>query len=137
MERDQLYIFYLDAMKKFFKDKRVIVVVLAIVLVLLFLNFNQRMILLSRLRNQEKDQNQKYIQLEATRDALKTELAYAYSDEAVESWARQEGRMIHEGDVPIVLIPVSNPVPTSIPKQEAIVDEIKKWEIWQELFFGE
>lgn len=124
-------------MKKIFKDKRVIVVVVAIVLVMLLLNFNQRMVLLSRLRDQEKDLTQKYAQLEATRDTLKTELAYANSDEAVEAWARQEGGMIQQGDIPIVLLPASNAVPTSVPTPESIIDEIEKWEIWQELFFGE
>jgi cell division protein FtsB len=124
-------------MKKIFKDKRVIVVVVAIVLVMLLLNFNQRMVLLSRLRDQENDLTQKYAQLEATRDTLKTELAYANSDEAVEAWARQEGGMIQQGDIPIVLLPASNAVPTSVPTPESFIDEIEKWEIWQELFFGE
>jgi len=124
-------------MKKIFKDKRVIVVVVAIVLVMLLLNFNQRMVLLSRLRDQENDLTQKYAQLEATRDTLKTELAYANSDEAVEAWARQEGGMIQQGDIPIVLLPASNAVPTSVPTLESFIDEIEKWEIWQELFFGE
>ena len=132
-----MIIFCLDIMKKIFKDKRVIVVVVAIVLVMLLLNFNQRMVLLSRLRDQENDLTQKYAQLEATRDTLKTELAYANSDEAVEAWARQEGGMIQQGDIPIVLLPASNAVPTSVPTPESFIDEIEKWEIWQELFFGE
>jgi len=124
-------------MKKILKDKRVIVIGLVIIFVLLLMDFNQRMVLLSRLRDQEKDLTQKYAQLEATRDTLKTELAYANSDEAVEGWARQEGGMIQEGDVPIVLLPHANAVPTTAPSQEAIIDEIEKWEIWQALFFGE
>ncbi len=123
-------------MKKILKDKRVIVIILAIVLVLLFMDFNQRMVLLSKLRSQEKDLTQKYAQLESTRDALKTELAYAKSDQAVEEWAREEGGMIQSGDIPIVLLPPSNPIPIKPTPQEAVVDEIEKWEIWQELFFG-
>ena len=123
-------------MKKLLKDKRIVVVVLVIVLVLLLIDFNQRMVLLSRLREQEKDLRQRYTLLEATRDTLKTEIANAESEKSVEKWAREEGMMIQEGDVPIVLLPPSAPIPTEDLRPPRIVDEVQKWEIWQELFFG-
>ncbi len=123
-------------MKKILKDKRFIVVIALIILVLLFLNFNQRMVLLSKLRGQQKQLTQEYAQLEATRFALQTEIAYAKSDDAVEEWARQEAGMVQEGDVPIVLLPPSDPVPTPTSQLEVVVDEVKEWEIWWELFFG-
>jgi len=124
-------------MKKILKDKRIIVVIAVVILVLLFLNFNQRMVLLSKLRGQKKELEQEVAQLEATHAALQTEIAYAQSDEAVEEWAREEASMIQEGDVPIVILPPSELVPTQISQPETIVDEIKKWEIWWELFFGD
>ncbi len=124
-------------MKKILKDKRVIVVVVVIVLVLLLMDFNQRMVLLSRLRSQEKVLTEEFASLVATRDALKTELAYADSDEAVEKWAREEAGMIQEGDIPIVLLPPATPVATEPPPRAEAVDEIQTWEIWQELFFGD
>jgi cell division protein FtsB len=124
-------------MKKILKDKRVIVVVLVSVLVLLLMDFNQRMVLLSRLRSQEKELTQEYDQLVATRDTLKTELTYAYSDEAVEEWAREEAGMIQEGDIPIVLLPPTEPVATELSQKTEEVNEIETWDIWQELFFGE
>jgi hypothetical protein len=74
--------------------------------------------------------------LEATRSALETEIAYAKSDDAVEEWARQEAGMVQEGDVPIVLLPPEEPIPTPTNQPEVVVDEIEKWEIWWELFFG-
>jgi len=123
-------------MKKILKDKRFIVVIALIILVLLFLNFNQRMVLLSKLRGQQKQLTQEYAQLEATRFALQTEIAYAQSDDAVEEWARQEAGMVQEGDVPIVLLPPSDPIPTPTSQLEVVVDEVKEWEIWWELFFG-
>lgn len=123
--------------KKILKDKRVIVTVLAIVLVLLLVDFNQRMSLLTRLRGQEKMLTERYAQLESTRMALENELVYIQSDEAVERWAREEAMMIQEGDVPIILLPPADPVPTQAPSQPVIIEEIKKWQIWQELFFGE
>jgi cell division protein FtsB len=124
-------------MKKIFKDKRVLVVVVVIILVLLLMDFNQRMVLLTKLRGQEKDMAQKYSNLVATRDALQTEIAFANSDEAVEKWAREEAGMIQEGDIPIVLLPPDTPVATSPQPQEEEVNDIKPADIWRELFFGD
>lgn len=124
-------------MKKILKDKRILVIAVIIILVILFLDFNQRMILLSKLRGQERQLTQEYGQLVATANALKTEIANADSDQAVEEWAREEAGMIQDGDVPIVLLPPSKtivPTPTS---SSVIVDEVETWEIWQELFFGD
>ena len=124
-------------MKKILKDKRIIVVALVIILVFLLVDFNQRMVLLSRLRSQEKSLMQKYSQLESTRIALETQIAFANSDQAVEKWAREEAGMAQEGDIPIVLLPPSSPISTPIPESTSVVDKVEKWQIWQELFFGE
>mgnify|MGYP001086320642 CR=1 FL=1 len=124
-------------MKKILKDKRVIVVALVVILVLLLMDFNQRMVLLTRMRSQEEVLEQEYSQLQSTRDALETQIAFANSDLAVEKWAREEGGMVQEGDIPIILLPPSDPVPTKAPEQTTIVDEVEKWQIWQELFFGD
>jgi cell division protein FtsB len=124
-------------MKKILKDKRVIVVALVVILVLLLMDFNQRMVLLTKMRSQEEVLEQEYSQLQSTRDALETQIAFANSDLAVEKWAREEGGMVQEGDIPIILLPPSDPVPTKAPEQTTIVDEVEKWQIWQELFFGD
>lgn len=125
-------------MKKFLTDKRFIVIVVVLVLVLLLMNFNQRMVLLSKLRGQEKVLVEEYANLQATQSALETQIAYANSDAAVEKWAREEGGMVQDGDVPIVLLPASDdslqPTPTPAPP---VVDRVENWEIWQELFFGD
>ena len=123
--------------KKILKDKRVILVVLAVILVLLLVDFNQRMVLLTRLRGQEKVLTERYAQLESTRLALETELIYAQSDEAVERWAREQAMMIQEGDIPIVLLPPANPISTQSAPEPVIFEQVRKWEIWQELFFGD
>jgi cell division protein FtsB len=123
--------------KKILKDKRVIVAILAIILVFLLVDFNQRMVLLTRLRRQEKGLTERYAQLESTRMALETELIYAESDEAVERWAREDAMMIQEGDIPIVLLPPAETRPTPRPPQPTIIEQISRWEIWRELFFGD
>jgi cell division protein FtsB len=124
-------------MKKILKDKRVIVVALIVILVLLLMDFNQRMVLLTKMRGQEEELEQEYSQLQSTRNALETQIAFANSDLAVEKWAREEGGMVQEGDIPIILLPPSDPVPTKTPEQTTIVDEVEKWQIWRELFFGD
>ena len=124
-------------MKKILKDKRVIVVGLVIILVLLLMDFNQRMVLLTKMRGQEEELEQEYAELQSTRDALETQIAFANSDLAVEKWAREEGGMAQQGDIPIILLPPSDPVPTKTPSQPTVVNEVEKWQIWQELFFGD
>jgi cell division protein FtsB len=124
-------------MKNIFQDKRIIVIAVIIVLVILFLDFNQRMILLSKLRGQERQLTQEYSQLVATANALKTEIANADSDQVVEKWAREEAGMIQEGDIPIVLLPPSKTIVPTPTTESVIVDKVETWEIWQELFFGD
>ena len=123
--------------KKILKDKRIILFVMAIILVLLLVDFNQRMVLLTRLRRQERQLTERYAQLESTRMALETELIYAQSDEAVERWAREDAMMIQEGDIPIVLLPPSETIPTDSTPPPLIVEEVSRWEVWRELFFGD
>ena len=121
--------------KKILKDKRVIIIALAIVLVFLLIDFNQRMGLLTRLRRQEKELNQRYAQLESTRAALEYALEYAQSDKAVERWAREDAMMIQEGDIPFVFLAPSEIIPFEQEEESAIVEKIKPWQIWRELFF--
>lgn len=124
-------------MKKLLKDKRIIVVVLAIIAFFLLIDFNQRMGLLIRLRSQERVLIDKYSQLESTRSALETAIAYSESDEAVEQWAREEAGMVQPGDIPIVILPPSTPAVSEPLVQERFIEEVHKWQIWQELFFGD
>lgn len=124
-------------MKKILTDRRVIVVAAIAILVLLFMNFNQRMILLSRLRGQERTLTLEYADLEGTKFALETQVAGADSDEAVEKWAREEAGMIQDGDVPIVLLSPSESVVATPAQSATVEDKVEYWEIWQELFFGD
>jgi len=123
--------------KKILKNKRVILVALTVILLLLLVDFNQRMALLTRLRRQERGLTERYAQLESTRMALETELFYSQSDEAVARWAREDAMMIQPGDIPIVLMPPENPIPTQRTVEPVIIQQINRWEIWKALFFGD
>ena len=65
------------------------------------------------------------------------ELIYAQSDQAVERWAREDAMMIQPGDIPIVLLPPTEQVPTPSVIEPVVIDKIQKWEIWQALFLGD
>ena len=75
--------------------------------------------------------------LNQTKQRLEADIAYANSDRAVEEWAREEAKLIKEGDVPIIIRPQSNatPVPTPTPLPET--KELSRLEIWKQLFWGE
>jgi cell division protein FtsB len=73
---------------------------------------------------------------------LTNELAYLGSDAYVESWARSEGRMVKEGEVLVIPVPLeatlltqqespvidSSVVETTLPDPES-------WHLWWSLFF--
>jgi len=124
-------------MKKILTDRRVIVIAAIAILVLLFMNFNQRMVLLSRLRSQEKTLTMEYADLVGTKSALETQVAGADSDEAVEKWAREEAGMIQDGDVPIVLLSPAESLIATPSQSTTVDDKVEYWEIWRELFFGD
>lgn len=117
-------------------DHRLILIAIIVILVLLMMDFNNRMVVLLRL-NQERNQlSTQVAQFELTKISYEEQIIYATSERALEEWTREKARMIEEGDIPIIVIPpvgqvvVSTPVPVEIP------EPIARWEIWQELFFG-
>lgn len=124
-------------MKKFkLTDRRLILIVVIIILVLLMMDFNNRMVLLLRL-NQERDQlSTQVYQFEMTKVSYENKIIYATSDLALEEWAREEARMIEEGDIPIIIVPPAGQTPVPTPFPVVTQERIKSWQIWQELFFG-
>ncbi len=74
--------------------------------------------------------------LQSTEIALRTQIAYASGDNAVEDWARGDAHMALPGDV--VIIPLTpnaqsssiNSTPTPTPSA------IENWEIWKSFIFG-
>jgi cell division protein FtsB len=116
---------------------RILMVVGIVVLVFLMLDFNNRMTELQRLSSDRDRLTTRVVQLTETIQDLNTEIAYATSDLAVDQWAREEGKMIKTGDVPIV--PVSpdqvTPQPTQAP--QAAPHVVNNWDIWYALFLGQ
>ena len=59
------------------------------------------------------------------------------SEKAVEQWAREDAKLINEGDVPIIILPPSKPTPTPTPVPLVQEEPLSNFEIWKALFLGE
>jgi cell division protein FtsB len=125
-------------MKKFrLADKRILWAGALVVLILLMMDFNNRLGEMLRLNQERQEVGVQVTQLVATQEYLKTQIAYATSAVAVQGWAREEGRMIQPGDIPIV--PVAPPGSVTATPEVVVptVEPVQNWQIWEALFFGE
>lgn len=117
--------------------RRVAGIIGILILAFVILEFNRRLEELNLLNEQNELVHEQATQAVQTQIALQTRVAYANSTNAVEEWARTEGKYIRDGDLPMVPLPqvgslplqLSTPVPIPTPKDN--------WQIWWDLFFGE
>ena len=107
-----------------------------VVLVFLMLDFNNRMSELQRLSSDRDQLTTHVVQLTQTIEVLNTKIAYATSDLAVEQWAREEGKMVKKGDVPIVPVSPYQATPQPTPVPVATKQPVNNWDIWYALFLG-
>ena len=127
-----------EKLKQFhWNDRPVILVVVIILLVLLMMDFNNRMVRALELEQQAEAMTTRMAELEQTKVYLEAQIAYATSVKAVEQWAREDAKLIKEGDIPIIILPPSKPTPTPTPVPRVEEKPISNLEIWKELFLGE
>jgi cell division protein FtsB len=112
-----------------------IYVFLVFILFLMMLGLNARLSEFFRLTGQKNEMQARIDGLEATREALQTQIAYADSDKAVEEWARTYERDVLPGDIPIIPHPAQEVTPEYNYVDTPQPDEAQKWLIWWELFF--
>lgn len=82
-------------------------------------------------------------QLEMEYDRLLGERDFALSDAYVEQWARDEGKMVRDGETLVIPVPVGGAnaepqqvaVPTIVFEPETTEPEPEIWELWWALFF--
>jgi cell division protein FtsB len=117
-------------------DKRLLLVVVLAVLVFMMMDFNNRMTVMLQLDRQERQLKTQKVELQQTKVKVEAEIVYANSDRALEEWAREEARLINEGDVPIIILPGGSLKQTPTPQSDPEMAAINTWEIWKELFFG-
>jgi cell division protein FtsB len=105
-------------------------------LILVIMGFNNRLEDLNRLQKQDGVLQAQATQGMQTHTALEAQATYAASDQAVQDWARQEGRYAQPGDQSVIPVgkvdgaPVQQSEPTSSPTP------MPNWQIWWNLFFG-
>lgn len=107
------------------------------ILVLVILDLNGRIEGLNRLSEEAEAVRAQATQAMQTQMALLTQVAYANSNAAVEDYARAEGHMIQEGDIPVVPVGNTNVTPTPQVTPTPSPTPMSNWEIWWMLFFGE
>jgi cell division protein FtsB len=102
-------------------------------LILLITDFNRRTADAQRLLNERNRIRVQVTALMQTKTALETLIAYTQSDDAVQKWAREEGRMIQPGDQGVVVLPPANSTPVPIPAVTVEVSVTSNWELWMRL----
>lgn len=106
------------------------------ILVLIVIEFNARLDELNRLTDDAQIYRVQATQMAQTQIALQTQVAYAGSDAAAEQFAREEGHMILNGEIPVAPVGdnsgtvISTPTPAPAPTPPA------NWQVWWNLFFG-
>ena len=132
----------MEKIKDFFKnikwnDHRIILVVVIVLLVLLMMDFNNRMTLMLKLNEQRDQLSTQVFQLEQTKQSFEKQVAYATSERALEEYAREKAKLIEEGDVPIIILTPAGQQINPTPKPQATQEALTRFEVWQELFFGD
>ena len=112
-----------------------IFVVILFIVFLMMLGLNARISEYFRLTGQKREMQARIGNLEATSEALQTQIAYSDSEKAVEEWARTYERDGLPGDIPIIPHPAQDVTPEISYVDTPTPDEMAKWQIWWELFF--
>ena len=94
--------------------RRVLVMISILALVFIVLEFNRRLEELNMLNGQNQLIETQATQAIQTQSALRTQVAYARSDAAVEEWARMDGHYIQDGDLPVVPVEQAGTAPMEI-----------------------
>jgi cell division protein FtsB len=125
-------------MQKFgITSRRIIIVGLAILGFFLLMDLNTRLTELFRLSSERDKLQTQVSSMQRTQDVLTTQIAYATSEAAVDEWARGQGHMVLEGDIPIVPLGQNVVTPTPVARPTAVPRQVSNWEVWYALFFSQ
>lgn len=117
--------------------RRVATFVGIFLLILFVIEFNTRLEELNRLNDQLDEVSARATQAMQTQSALQTQVAYAGSTDAVDGWARADGRYMQEGDQPVIPLEVPGSAPLIVNTPVPSPTPMQNWEIWRALFFDE
>ncbi len=117
--------------------RRVLVMIGILMLVFVVLEFNRRLEELNMLNRQNQLIQTQATQAVQTQSALRTQVAYAGSDAAVEEWARLDGHYVQNGDLPVVPVGQPGAAPFEVSTPTPVPTQLANWEVWWNLFFGD
>ncbi|HZW05006.1 MAG TPA: hypothetical protein VFF68_13820 [Anaerolineaceae bacterium] len=118
------------------QSKHLIIVLVIAAGFYLVMDLNSRLNALNLKTQQHNVASTEVAYLEATVNALHTQIGFATSEVAVEEWARERGRMTRPGDVLVVPLPPENVTPQPVVTVAATPEPMENWEVWRILFFG-
>ena len=123
-----------------FTTVQVIVAVILTLGLLLTLNFSSRIQLDRELQAIHAGVRAEIDGLKAEQAALVKQLSYVKSDAYVEYWARDEGKMVRDGEVLILpqgVVDAVETVKVKLPPVDVVttMPEPENWELWWALFF--
>ena len=107
------------------------------ILLFLIMDFNSRMEELTRLQKEAALVRGQATAVMVTQYALQTQVAYATSPAAAEAWAREQNRMAQEGDIVVIPLPEPGATIPPTPMPTPILNDLTKWDVWVDLWFGE
>ena len=118
------------------RTQKIISIFLITIFFFLLLGLNNRLTEYFRLASQRDQIATEVYALQSTEIALRTQIAYASSDNAVDDWARGDAHMALPGDV--VIVPLTPDSQSSIAQitPTPISSALDNWQIWKQYLFG-
>jgi len=116
--------------------RKLIAIILMIIFFFMLLGLNDRLTEYFKLSRQRDEIATEVYGLQSTEITLRTQMAYASSDHAVEDWARGEAHLAFPGDM--VIVPLTPSVQSSSFSISATPTPslLENWQIWKNLIFG-
>ena len=118
-----------------FRWRNILILLGLFLAVVLLIDFNRRMEELDSLTARLNSVRAEGTSIMQTQEALKTQVAFATSDQAVEKWARSN-KMARAGEQPVQLEPSGTVTATPVPAPVTQSQALPNWRIWWELLFG-
>ena len=118
------------------KPQKVISILLIVVFFFMLLGLNDRLTEYFKLSRQRNEIATKVYGLQSTEIILRTQIAYASGDNAVEDWARGEAHMALPGDVVIVPLTPNAQTTNSSVSTTPTPSLLENWQIWRNYLFG-
>jgi cell division protein FtsB len=116
---------------------QVLLLVSLVIGLAVLVDFNRRLANAQRLVNDATKLAQEVATLSAQREILLTAKAYANSDQAVEDWARSQGKLVQPGDIIVVPLAPENVTPTPVPVPTVEPADMPNYALWWDLFFDQ